>query len=54
MLTDTYIEDIPVDEELAGQVWGAWNEGEIDYQAAWLAWWLIFESLTSLTNREAS
>jgi len=30
-----------VDEELADQVWGVWDAGEIDdYFAAW-AWWAI-------------
>ena len=38
MLTEIYIEAF--DEELADQVWEAWNIGEDD-QVAWLAWWLI-------------
>jgi len=29
-----------VDEELADQVWEAWDAGEIDDQEAFLAWWL--------------
>jgi len=32
-----------VDEELADQVWEAWDTGEIDDQVVWLAWWLIVE-----------
>jgi len=28
-------------EELAGQVWEAWDKGEIDDQVAWLAWAII-------------
>ena len=30
MLTDIYIEAVLVDEELADQVWEAWDKGEID------------------------
>ncbi len=41
MLTEIYIEALLVDEELADQVWEAWDVGEIDDQVAWLAWWLI-------------
>ncbi len=41
MLTKIYIEALQVDEELADQVWEAWDAGEIDDQVAWLAWWLI-------------
>ena len=38
MLTKIYIESLLVDEELADQVWEAWDKGEIDDQ---VAWWLI-------------
>ncbi len=41
MLTELYIEALLVDEELADQVWEAWDAGEIDDQTAWLAWLLI-------------
>jgi len=41
MLTEIYIEALLVDEELADQVWEAWDQGEIDDHVAWLAWWLI-------------
>ncbi len=30
MLSETYIEALLVDEELADQVWQAWNNGEVD------------------------
>ncbi len=41
MLTEIYIEALMVDEELADQVWEAWDAGEIcDFWAAW-AWWTI-------------
>ncbi len=41
MLTEIYIEALLVDEELADQVWDAWDADETDDQVAWLAWWLI-------------
>jgi len=41
MLVEIYIEALLVDEELAEQVWGAWDAGETDDQVAWLAWWPI-------------
>jgi len=41
MFTEIYIEALLVDEELADQVWEAWDGGEInDTVAAW-AWWLV-------------
>ncbi len=43
MLTETYIEALLVDEELADQVWEAWNAGQIDDQVACIAWMLIVE-----------
>ncbi len=41
MLAEIYIEALLVDEELADQVWEAWDADETDDQVAWLAWWLI-------------
>ncbi len=41
MFTETYIEALLINEELADQVSEAWDKGEIDDQVAWLAWWLI-------------
>ncbi len=41
MLTEIYIEALLVDEELADQVWQAWDKGEIDDRIAWIAWLLI-------------
>ena len=38
MLTEIYIEALLVDEELADQVWEAWDADETDDQ---VAWWLI-------------
>ncbi len=42
MLTEIYIEALLVDEELADQVWEAWDKGEIDDQLAWLGWWIVY------------
>ena len=44
MLTEIYIEALLIDEELADQVWEAWDKGEIDDLTAWVAWWLIVKS----------
>ncbi len=41
MLTEIYIEALLINEELADQVWEAWDKGAIDDQVAWLGWWLI-------------
>ncbi len=41
MLTEIYIEALLVDEELADQVWQAWDSGEIDDQTACMVWALI-------------
>ncbi len=41
MLTEIYIEALMVDEELADQVWAAWDMGKIGDLNAWLGWWWI-------------
>ena len=41
MLTEIYIEALLVDEELADQVWEAWDKGEIDDLTACAAWWRV-------------
>jgi len=41
MLTEIYIEALLVDEDLADQIWEAWDMGEIDDQVVCIAWWLI-------------
>ena len=41
MLIEIYIEALLIDEELADQVWEAWNAGEIDDQTACMTWALI-------------
>ncbi len=38
MLTEIYIEALLVDEELADQVWEAWDAGLIPDELAALAW----------------
>ncbi len=45
MITKIYIEALLVDEELADQVWQAWDAGEIsDDIAAW-AWMLRLDTM---------
>ncbi len=46
MLTEIYIEALLVDEELADQVWEAWDAEEIDDLIALRAWWWIAVSGT--------
>jgi len=41
MLTEIYNETLLADEELADQVWEAWDAGEIDDLAACIAWMLL-------------
>ena len=41
MLTETYIEALLVDADLADQVWEAWSKGEIDDAIACTAWMII-------------
>ncbi len=45
MLTELYIEALLVDEELADQVWEAWDKGEIDETIAVLAWRIMSNSV---------
>ncbi len=43
MLTEFYIEALLVDEELADQVWEAWDGGEIDGATGLLMWlWIAY------------
>jgi len=40
MLTQIYIEALLVDEDLADQVWKAWDAGKIgDLAVCWAWWW---------------
>ena len=41
MSAEICISALLIDEELADQVWKAWDKGEISGQVAWLDWWLI-------------
>ena len=52
MLTEIYIEALLVDEELADQVWEAWDKGEIDDSIAWVAWWLIVEKANKARSKK--
>ena len=51
MLTEIYIEALLPDEELAYQVWEAWDAGKIDDFVACRAWLLIVERLLYLQKR---
>ncbi len=45
MFTKLYIEALLVDEELADQVWQAWDAGEIDDLMALTMWvWIVWEA----------
>ena len=44
MLAETYIEALLVDEELADQVWEAWDAGVVDDTNAWFPWWWLASS----------
>ena len=41
MLTEIYVSALLVDEDLADQVWEAWDADETDDQTPFLAWILI-------------
>ncbi len=41
MLTEIYIEALLVDEELADQVWEAWDQREIDDAVEFITWMMI-------------
>ncbi len=47
MRTEIYISVLLVDEELADQVWEAWNKGKIDDHVAWVAWQRIADYFDS-------
>ncbi len=43
MFSRLYIEALLVDEELADQVWDAWNAGQIfDFAAAFMWLWIAY------------
>ncbi len=52
MFTEIYIEALLVDEELAEQVWKAWDKGETDDQTACIAWVLI-AGVSSIDDRHS-
>ncbi len=41
MLAEIYIDALLIGEELADQVWEAWDAGEINHAVAYTAWILI-------------
>ncbi len=41
MLTEIYISALLVDDELADQVWEAWDAGKLTDRAACIAWLVI-------------
>ena len=41
MLTEIYILALLANEELADQVWEAWDKGGIDDLSAWAAWLIV-------------
>ena len=41
MLTDIYIEALPVDEHLADQVWGGWSRRSVDDLTLFWLWMRI-------------
>jgi hypothetical protein len=41
MLCEAYVEALLIDEELADQVWEAWDKGEIDDAVVFIAWMMI-------------
>ncbi len=47
MLAEIYISALLIDEELADQVWEAWDTGEIDDHVAWVAWQRIADYFDS-------
>ncbi len=51
MLTEIYIEALMVDEELADQVWEAWDAGKLNDGAVCIAW-LLVAGLVSPHNRD--
>ncbi len=53
MLTEFYIEALLVDEDLADQVWGAWDAGEIDDATVFLMWLIVAQSPPDKAYRNA-
>ncbi len=49
MLTEIFIEALLVDEELADQVWEAWDAGEIDDEIVYS--WMLIAGVCSLNDQ---
>ncbi len=41
MLTEAYISALLANEALADQVWQLWDDGKIDDDVAFVAWWIV-------------
>ncbi len=54
MLPEIYIEALLADEELADQVWGAWDKGEIDDSVAARIWVYIYSASKNLESSHVS
>ncbi len=54
MLTQIYIQALLVDEELADQVWEAWDAGEVDEAKAFLGWWCSLPKTRDGANSEGN
>ncbi len=52
MLTEIYIEALLVDEELADQVWDAWDGGEIPDELAAMAWCILAMDASLVKNND--
>ena len=50
MLTRIFVEALLVDEELADQVWLAWDADKADDQTACIAWMLIAGACSSISS----
>ena len=50
MLTETYIEALLVDEELADQVWEKWDADLINDDCVCIAWWLVANHATGIVD----
>ena len=53
-MLEIYIEALLVDEDLADQVWEAWDAGEITEVVACIAWLLIAELVSRRDHQRAS
>ena len=50
MLTELYIEALLIDEDLADQVWEAWDRGLVSDDLAAIAWCILAESAIQMRS----